>query len=138
MPTKQELRNFTTSRRYLDVPLYTGQVWTIQSITREEQRQWHKATQKKDGTEDPKKTPFSNDVLLSMTIVDDKKQLAFTVGDALGGMFSEWDTGITNPLYLAALKHCRLIENKEVDDSTKNSDETPESNSSGVSHIDKD
>ena len=136
MLNRAELRNrsIKTERRYKEVRLSDGAVVRLQSMTRSEQRTWRKSTQKKDGSIDPKRIDYSNDILLVMTIVDEKGEPAFTLGDAFGGMFDDWDTADTSILIDAAVDHCGLlVETKETEDAIKNSDETPGNDSSGVS-----
>lgn len=136
MLTKEQLRAkcVNTDRRHYEVPLLDGSTVRLQSLTRGEQREWRKATQKKDGSIDPKKHEYSNDVLLSMVIVDGDGKTVFTVGDALSGMFDLWDTRDTTILTEAAVDHCGLVvDSKETEAAIKNSEETPGKDSSGVS-----
>jgi hypothetical protein len=136
MLTKEQLRNkcLPMGRRYKLVTISDGSQVRIQSLTRAEQRELRKATQKKDGSPDPKKSEYSNDVLLAMAIVDGDDKTVFTIGDALSGMFDHWDTTDTTILVDAAIDHCGFIaDSKEIDDTLKNSDQTPGNDSSGVS-----
>lgn len=136
MLTKEQLRNkcLPTGRRYKDVDLIDGSKVRLQSLTRSEQREWRKSTNKKDGSPDPKKIDFSNDILLAMAIVDAEGKPVFTIGDALSGMFDHWDTRDTTILVDAVVDHCGLVaDSKEIEDTLKNSEETPGKDSSGVS-----
>ena len=113
--------------------LYDGSEWRIQSLRRAEQREWRRATQKADGSNDPIKHEYSNDVLLSMAIVDDKGNLAFTISDALNGMFDLLDTRDTTLLVDAVVDHCGLVaDTNEIKAAIKNSETTPGNGSSGV------
>lgn len=135
MLTKAELRTkcTQTGRRYRLVTLSDESQVRIQSLTRAEQRAWRKATQKKDGTIDPKTIEYSNDVLMAMVIVDESGALAFTISDALNGMFDQLDTADTTLLVDAAVDHCGLVvDAKELDDAKKNSEGTPGNSSSGA------
>lgn len=134
MLTKAELRTkcTQTKRRYRLVKLSDETEVRIQSLTRAEQRAWRKATQKKDGSIDPKTIEYSNDVLMAMVIVDEAGALAFTISDALNGMFDLMDTADTTLLVDAAVDHCGLVADaKEVDDTKKNSEPTLGNGSSG-------
>ena len=136
MLTKEQLRNkcVATGRRYRVVELLDGSEVRIQSLTRAEQREWRKSTQKKDGTTDVRKVEYSNDALLAMSIVDEQGGAVFTLGDALSGMFDLWDVRDTTLLVDAIVDHCGLIADaKEIDAALKNSEETPGKDSSGVS-----
>lgn len=138
MLTKEQLRNkcVVTDRRYDVAKFPDGTEALHQSMTRSEQRQWRKATKKKDGSEDPEKIEYSNDVLCAMTVVDPVTlELVFTVDEALRGMFDLWDTRDTTILVDSIVKHCGLVigdTSKAIEARIKNSEETPGNGSSSV------
>jgi len=138
MLTKEEIRarGVKVSRRYCIVTLADGSDIRLQSLTRTEQREWRQATQKKDGTIEPKKHEYSNDVLLAMCIVDETGATVYTVQEALNGIFDLWDTNDAIKLAEVAAAHIGLyVERKDVEAALKNSGATPGNGSSGGSSI---
>lgn len=138
MLSKEQLRNkcVNTTRRYDVVTFADGSQARIRSLMRNEQRQWRKATKNKDGSEDPEKIEYSNDVLCAMVLVDEAGETVFTVEEALRGMFDLWDTKDSTILVDAAVKHCGLViddTKKEIEGRIKNSDGTPGNGSSSAS-----
>jgi len=137
MLSKEQLRNkcVNTTRRYDVVTFADGNKARIQSLTRSEQRKWRKATKRKDGTEDPEKIEYSNDVLCAMVLVDDAGETVFTVDEALRGMFDLWDTQDSTILVDGAVRHCGLViadTTKEIEARIKNSEGIPGNGSSSA------
>lgn len=132
---KSDLRKRDTGTRYLEVPLPNGDSVLLRSFSRANHREWRKSLQRKDGSEDPVKSQYSNDVLAAMSIVDpDTKETVFSVADALAGIFDSWDDADFTTVVVAATKHCGLLGSMgDTEGAVKNSNETPGSDSSGVS-----
>jgi hypothetical protein len=136
MLSKEQLRSRGVSdgRRYCLATLADGSEVRLQSLTRSEQRDWRQSTQKKDGSLDPKKQEYSNDVLIAMCIVDDSGSTVYTIEEAINGIFDLWDTADTTLITEVAAAHCRLyVERREVEAALKNSGATRGSGSSGGS-----
>lgn len=134
--TKEQIRarGLSVKRRYCVVPLSDGSDIRLQSLTRTEQREWRQATTKKDGSIDPKKHEYSNDVLLAMCIVDGTGATVYTVDEALNGIFDLWDTADTTKLAEVAAAHVGVyVERKDLEAALKNSGTTPGNGSSGDS-----
>lgn len=132
---KADLRKRDTGTRYLEVPLPSGDAVLIRSFSRATHREWRKSLQRKDGSEDPVRSQYANDVLAALAIVDpDTKETVFSVADALAGIFDPWDDADFTAVVVAATKHCGLLGSMgDTEGAAKNSDETPGSDSSGVS-----
>lgn len=125
-------RGLSVKRRYCLAHLVDGSDVILQSLATTEKREWRQSTLKKDGSIDPKKHEYSNDVLLAMTIVDATGATAYTVDEALNGIFDLWDTGDTTRLAEIAGAHCGVyVERKDVEAALKNCAMTPGSNFSG-------
>ena len=139
MLNREQLRSkgLNMARRFRLVTLIDGSQVRIQSLNRAEQREWRNAVKRKDGTPDPKKLEYSNDILLAMCVVDEEGKQVFTLGDALSGMFDYWDTQDTTVLLDATVDHCGLVADaKEIEARVKNSEATPGNDSSGVAATD--
>lgn len=134
--TKEQIRNrgVEPARKFANVSLSDGSVIRLRSLTRAEQREWYRATKKKDGTVDKAKIEYSDDVLLALSIVDDNDQPTFTITEALNGIFDFWATNDTKQLVEVAAELSGLIvDQAEIDAALKNSAATPGNGSCGVS-----
>lgn len=119
-------------RRYSTVTLSDGTVVRLRSLTRSEQRQW------KAHTKDVAAEQFSDDVLLSLCIVDDDGNQVISCEDALTGFFDAWDMADCQALLRGCfdLLYVQPITKESLDASLKNSKPTPGNVSSGSSVID--
>jgi len=128
-----EAKSAKSIRRFDVVALPTGGEARVQSLTRSEQRKWRKSCQKKNGEADPAKQAYFDDVLLSMTVVDDDGAAVFTTNEALAGCWDAFDMADTNAMLRAATKINNMGDEPEPEQAVKNSDETPGNGTAGGS-----
>ena len=126
--TKQ-LRLRQGKRRYRDVPLPDGTTVRLQSLLRSERRKWRRITLKDDGSIDQMKLPYSDDVLLAMSMIDEQGNLVFSTDEALKGQFDTWDNSDTEVLITECID-LSLVPSK-AGAALKNSEDLPKKDSSG-------
>lgn len=136
MLTKAELLA-KTERRFVEVPLPSGGDVRVRSLKRAEHRAWRKSFQKKNGDLDVDKFEYSDDVLIAMSLVDDKGAELFSIKDALGGCFDDLDDADVNAIRGAVTKlnNMNALNRNEIEAAVKNSEATPGNDSSSDSAV---